>query len=140
MDNIGSGEVLVILMVALMVLGPEKLPHAIRQVGNFFSEMRRIAMGFKKEFSDALEEPLKQSQMTLKAADPRNMFTTARTNYMKATSDGSTMDTGMVEKSTAKASTSNDAKTTSDSSTMDTGMIEKSTAKASTSINTINPK
>lgn len=67
MDNIGSGEILVILLVALVVLGPNKLPHAAQQAGRFISEVRRIAASFKKEFRGILEEPIKQSQSTLNA-------------------------------------------------------------------------
>ena len=33
MGNLGGGEILVILLVALLVLGPSKLPDAARQLG-----------------------------------------------------------------------------------------------------------
>ena len=33
MFNLGGGEMLVILLLALIVLGPERLPEAARQVG-----------------------------------------------------------------------------------------------------------
>ena len=69
MDNLGSGEILVILLVALVVLGPAKLPHAVRQVGHFIGEIRRIGMNFKREFQDALEDPIRQSKATLSAAE-----------------------------------------------------------------------
>ena len=56
MFNVGGGEVLVILLVALLVLGPTRLPQAARQVGQFMGEFRRIASGFQQELRTALDE------------------------------------------------------------------------------------
>jgi Sec-independent protein translocase protein TatA len=39
----------------LIVLGPEKIPGAMRQVGRFMGEMRRISSGFQDELRSALE-------------------------------------------------------------------------------------
>ena len=68
MGNLGGGEMLVILLVALVVLGPTKLPTAIRQVGRVVGELRRIGAGFQQELREATE-PLRETQATLKAAD-----------------------------------------------------------------------
>ena len=43
MGNIGSGEVLVILVLGLLVLGPERLPEFARKIGNFIKEARRMS-------------------------------------------------------------------------------------------------
>jgi sec-independent protein translocase protein TatB len=53
--NIGGAEFLVILLVALLVLGPNKLPQAARQVGHFLGEFRRIADGFQQELKTAMD-------------------------------------------------------------------------------------
>ena len=58
MFNIGGAELLVILLVALLVLGPNKLPQAARQVGHFMGEFRRIADGFQNELKSAMDDPL----------------------------------------------------------------------------------
>ncbi len=55
MFNIGGAELLVILLVALLVLGPDKLPQAARQVGHFVGEFQRVAGGFRQEIQSALE-------------------------------------------------------------------------------------
>jgi len=55
MFNVGGGEVLVILVVALLVLGPAQLPKAARQFGQVMSELRRISSGFQHELTSALE-------------------------------------------------------------------------------------
>ncbi len=64
MFNVGSPELLVILVVALLVLGPNKLPEAARQVGRAMGELRRLSSGFQAELRDALEEPVVSRPVT----------------------------------------------------------------------------
>ncbi|CAN5546023.1 hypothetical protein BH18ACT1_BH18ACT1_10870 [soil metagenome] len=56
--NLGPLEVLLILVVALLVLGPTKLPEAARQAGRAIGELRRMTSGVQAELRDALQEPL----------------------------------------------------------------------------------
>jgi sec-independent protein translocase protein TatB len=56
MFNIGPAELLVIAAVALIVLGPDKLPGAMRSVGRVMGELRRISGGFQDELRRALED------------------------------------------------------------------------------------
>jgi len=56
--NLGPMEVLVILVVALLVLGPAKLPEAARSAGRTIGELRRMSSGFQAELRDALQEPV----------------------------------------------------------------------------------
>ncbi|MFO7279430.1 MAG: Sec-independent protein translocase protein TatB [Thermoanaerobacterales bacterium] len=56
MFNVGGGELLVILLIALIVLGPERLPHGARQVGRALGELRRISSSFQQELREALED------------------------------------------------------------------------------------
>ncbi len=58
MFNIGAAELLVVLVIALLVLGPAKLPDAARQVGRALGEMRKLSSGFQAEMRDALKEPV----------------------------------------------------------------------------------
>jgi sec-independent protein translocase protein TatB len=54
--SVGGGEVLVILLVALIVLGPDKLPEAARKIGNVMAEVRRMSSGFQNEMRAAIED------------------------------------------------------------------------------------
>ena len=54
MGTLGPAEILVILLVALIVLGPERLPEAARKVGQFIGEVRKIGSGFQAELRDAM--------------------------------------------------------------------------------------
>lgn len=58
MFNVGGPEILVILLIALIVLGPQRLPSAARQVGKAMAEFRRMTTGFQAEVRDALNETL----------------------------------------------------------------------------------
>lgn len=53
--SLGPAEILVILVVALIVLGPTRLPEAGRQVGKALAEVRRWSSDVKSEIRDAVE-------------------------------------------------------------------------------------
>ena len=72
MFNIGGAELLVILLVALLVLGPNKLPQAARQVGHFLGEFRRIADGFQNELKTAMDDPLAMAPKKPPAEKPKS--------------------------------------------------------------------
>jgi Tat protein translocase TatB subunit len=57
MGNLGGSEVLVILLVGLLVLGPTRLPEVTRQIGRVLREVRRISTGFQDELRAAVEDP-----------------------------------------------------------------------------------
>ena len=66
MGNLGGGEILVIMLVALLVLGPSKLPDAARQLGKAVAEFRKVSGGFQRELRAALEaepEPTPAAQV-----------------------------------------------------------------------------
>ena len=70
MFNVGGPEVLIILVLALVVLGPSKLPEAARSVGKAVTEFRRMSSGFQNELRDAMKEPVDTSASTRSAAAP----------------------------------------------------------------------
>ena len=55
MFNIGGGELIVILLIALIVLGPQRLPDAARQIGKTMGDLRRLSSGFQNEVRSALD-------------------------------------------------------------------------------------
>lgn len=54
MGNIGTPEILIVLIVALLVLGPQRLPQAARQFGKAMAEFRRVTGGLQAEMRDAM--------------------------------------------------------------------------------------
>jgi Tat protein translocase TatB subunit len=55
MFNIGGGELIVIMLIALVVLGPQRLPDAARQIGKTMGDLRRLSTGFQDEMRSALD-------------------------------------------------------------------------------------
>ena len=64
MFNLSGSEIIVILLLALVVLGPEKLPDAVRRAGRTYAELKRMGNSFQAEVKSALDEPLKEMQET----------------------------------------------------------------------------
>jgi sec-independent protein translocase protein TatB len=70
--NLGPGEMIVILVAGLVVLGPEKLPDMIRKAGRLYGELRRMANGFQSEFRDVFDDPMNEFKDT--ASSMRRIF------------------------------------------------------------------
>jgi Tat protein translocase TatB subunit len=54
--GIGMTELLVILVIGLLVLGPKRLPELARSLGRGLAEFRRASTEMRKEFLDVAEE------------------------------------------------------------------------------------
>ncbi len=56
MPSLGPAEILVILVIALLVFGPNKMPEIAKQVGKGFREFRRVQQHLKSELRDVVSE------------------------------------------------------------------------------------
>ena len=78
MFNLQGSEIIFILLLALVVLGPEKLPGAIRRFTETYNEIRKMGTGFQTELKDALDEPMREMKETAgllrDQADPKKMM------------------------------------------------------------------
>ncbi|MBS0122909.1 Sec-independent protein translocase protein TatB [Thetidibacter halocola] len=69
MFDLGFGELLVIGIVALIVVGPKDLPVLFRNVGRFMGKARGMAREFSRAMNEAADEAgVKDIQKTLKTA------------------------------------------------------------------------
>src|ERR1700754_2990529 len=69
MFDIGFSELLGIAIVALIVIGPERLPKVARTLGILFGRMQRYVNDVKADISREMElEELKKLQASMKAA------------------------------------------------------------------------
>jgi TatA/E family protein of Tat protein translocase len=57
--GIGMPELLIILVVALLVLGPKRLPDVARSLGRGMAEFRRASSELRSTLTAPLEEPPK---------------------------------------------------------------------------------
>ena len=56
MFDISWGELVLIGMVALIVIGPKELPTVLRTVGQWATKVRRMAAEFQGQFQEAMRE------------------------------------------------------------------------------------
>jgi Tat protein translocase TatB subunit len=56
MFGIGMTELLVIFVIALLVLGPKRLPELARSLGRGLAEFRRASTDIRREFLDVAED------------------------------------------------------------------------------------
>jgi sec-independent protein translocase protein TatB len=54
--NIGGPEIVVVLIIALLVLGPNRLPQAARSMGKAMAEFRKVTGGLQAEVRDAMSQ------------------------------------------------------------------------------------
>ena len=81
MFNLQGSEIIVILLLALVVLGPEKLPDAIRKFTQTYAEFKKMSSGFQSELKSALDEPMREMRATANlmrdSVDPDKITTEA---------------------------------------------------------------
>ena len=69
MFDIGFSELMVIAVVALIVIGPERLPKVARTLGHLFGRMQRYVNDVKADISREMElDELKKLQSTMQEA------------------------------------------------------------------------
>jgi sec-independent protein translocase protein TatB len=56
MFDISWGELVLIGMVALIVIGPKELPTVLRTMGQWMTKIRRMASEFQGQFQEAMRE------------------------------------------------------------------------------------
>ncbi len=64
MFNLQGSEIIFTLLLALVVLGPEKLPGAIKRVMTTYAELRKLGSGFQDEFKSAIDQPMREMRET----------------------------------------------------------------------------
>jgi sec-independent protein translocase protein TatB len=69
MFDIGFSELLVIAVVALIVIGPERLPKVARTLGHLFGRMQRYVNDVKADISREIElDELRKMQSSMEEA------------------------------------------------------------------------
>ncbi len=56
MFGIGMQELIIIAIIALIIVGPKKLPDLAKSLGKGFSEFKKATKGVTEDLKDALKE------------------------------------------------------------------------------------
>lgn len=74
MFDIGFLELLIIAVIALVVVGPERLPGLVKTIGLWIGRIRRMLSGVKREISEELRiEELRQQAKSREETIRQNM-------------------------------------------------------------------
>ncbi len=97
--NVGGGEILLILVIALLVLGPDRLPTAGRQIGKALAEFRRVTSGVQEDLREAMDvEGFRETVESL-----RDGLDIRKTIAAELTGVGDSLQTNFSTKAPAKS-------------------------------------
>lgn len=68
MFNLSGSEIFFLLLIGLVVLGPEKLPEAMRKFGRVYQEVRKVAGGMQSDLRQTFEDPANEMRKTAEQA------------------------------------------------------------------------
>ena len=119
MFGIGSTEILVILVVALIVVGPKSIPQIAKTLGKYMGEIRKVSTEFQRAMNtEAAMDEYEQEQQKKKnaqAAPATASASSAPAHAGEAASGGHNTPSEATAPPTAQASTPADAAPTVES-------------------------
>jgi sec-independent protein translocase protein TatB len=137
MFDIGFSELLVIAILGLLVLGPEKLPAAARTLGLLIGRVRRTM----NNFQDELERQVRAEELREKLKDP---YATFINNEPVASQDKTAIPGQTTAGDSTRPAEANKATTVNTiqppaslAKTVDTGPIDTDTAAVTPSVNPV---
>lgn len=73
LQNFSTGEMVVIAIVAVVVLGPERLPEMARSLGKMLAKLKSMGEHLRDEMGDVIDHPTMEpiKQLGELAANPR---------------------------------------------------------------------
>ena len=86
MFDIGFTEIILVAVIGLLILGPERMPVAVRTVGLWVGKIKRTVGGVQKEIQAELriDEIRKKADENRKAIEGRMAELAAETDLMEA--------------------------------------------------------
>ena len=90
MFDVGFWELLFVLTLALLVLGPDRLPGAVSSVGRWLGRARVLARGLKMQIERELDKPVA-------SASPNSESNAAPGAAKEADPDLEIQDTGIAD-------------------------------------------
>ena len=113
MFDIGFSELLVVSVVGLIILGPERLPMAAKTAGLWIRKIRRSIQSVQREINSQLDQ--EEMQRSIKETNERIMRESAKFEHtMQATTPSAHAETASSQESQTHAAQPAANKTTDD--------------------------
>ena len=74
MSGIGGSEFILLCLIGLLILGPERLPRVARQIGGWLGKARQMTRAMQRQLEEELDTE-KNFGINPKDLDPRNLMT-----------------------------------------------------------------
>ena len=126
MMGLGMGEIMVVLVLALMVFGPRKLPELGKTLGSAMNQFRRASDEFKRTWEQEVEHD--KVRKDIKSVAASNDASSADSGYSAESDYQYGYDSGYESASSSDAPTATDAASTdaaASESKPDAATIEK---------------
>jgi sec-independent protein translocase protein TatB len=107
MLSLSPAKLLVVLVVALLVLGPEKLPGVARQLGAAWGELRKLRTRLEREVREVLPDLPPTHELTRAVRSPLSYLDRLADEHERGHSNGPA-PTGSVEGGPTDGSASGD--------------------------------
>ena len=77
MSGIGGSEFILLCLIGLLILGPERLPRVARQIGSWVGKARQMTRALQRQLEEELdaEKNLGFDPDEVRKLDPRQMMT-----------------------------------------------------------------
>ena len=105
MSGIGFWELIILFLIGLIVLGPERLPRVANQLGSWLGQARRMTRVMKRQLEDELDLEKQTRTKTPPPVKPRNQEDDTYSPAHEAGSAGTGVGDGGVDTSVADEST-----------------------------------
>jgi len=74
MSGIAGSELLLLCIIGLLILGPERLPRLARQIGSWIGKARQMTRAMQRQIEEEIDME-KNLGIDPKDLDPRNLMT-----------------------------------------------------------------
>ena len=71
MPQIGWLEILAIVIIAILVLGPKEFPIALKKIGSYFGKLKNTLSSFQREVSSVTKDINIENEITTKSSSKK---------------------------------------------------------------------
>ena len=73
MPQIGWFEILIVVAIAIVVIGPKDFPHVLKKIGSWIGSAKRYVSNIQKEVSELGDDNLEMKNEELKTNEKDNV-------------------------------------------------------------------